>query len=313
MIPSYELTGESFNISGRGTVFTARLTCDCKREDLGQFLGQSINNQIIIGIESFAIPDQRKGMGIGFLVQKEKIKMGEDKFTVSWMMVDEKMIKFKEVDEAYDLADPVVAFIEKNKLHEKEGIQVQVKIDTSKGDNGTITDLQEIGATSTSVEEPPVTEEKETTGEPSEDLIVKELTVAGVAVQNKALTFKEEDKVWYTLDDAIDPQEFKDKYTKKVVEVSIRKTDQGNDVIVAFTAKEEQKEDTSKDSEKPSTEKKSYSNAMQVSIEAQASMNSACRVAQAILTKDSLPEHDEKIIKRIGEYNFQLIQDLKNK
>ena len=251
MIPTYELTGESFNISGRGTVFTAKLTCDCERNELCQLLGRSINNQIIIGIESFAIPDQKKGMGIGFLVQKEKNKMGEDKFTVSWMMVDEKMIKFKEVDEAYDIADPVVAFIEKNGLDKKEGIQVQVKIDKSQGDNGIITDLQEIGGTNTPAEEAPVTEEKETTSESSEDLIVKELTVAGVAVENKGVTFKEEDKVWYTLDDSIDPQEFKDKYTKKVVEVSIRKTDQGNDVIVAFTAKEEPKEDTSKDSEKP--------------------------------------------------------------
>ena len=65
MIPTYELTGESFNISGRGTVFTAKLTCDCSREELCQFLGKSINNQIIIGIESFAIDDQKKGMGIG--------------------------------------------------------------------------------------------------------------------------------------------------------------------------------------------------------------------------------------------------------
>ncbi len=311
MIPTYELTGESFNISGRGTVFTARLTCDCERNELCQLLGQSINNQIIIGIESFAIPDQKKGMGIGFLVQKEKIKMGEDKFTVSWMMVDEKMIKFKEIDEAYDLADPVVAFIQKNGLDKKEGIQVQVKIDKSQGDNGIITDLQEIGGTNTPAEEASVTEEN--TSEPSEDLIVKELTVAGVAVENKGVTFKEEDKVWYTLDDSINPQEFKDNYTKKIVEISVRQTDQGNDVIMAFTAKEELAEDTSKDSEKSSTGKKSYSNATQVSIEAQASMNSACRVAQAILTKDSLPEDAEKIIERIGEYNFQLIQDLKNK
>ena len=60
MIPTYQLTENSFDISGKGTVFTARLTCDCIREELGQLLGTLINNQIIIGVESFAISDQKK-------------------------------------------------------------------------------------------------------------------------------------------------------------------------------------------------------------------------------------------------------------
>lgn len=72
MIPTYQLTGESFDISGRGTVFTARLTCDCDRKDLSHLIGIKVNNQKVIGIESYAIPYLKKGMGIGFLVQKEK-------------------------------------------------------------------------------------------------------------------------------------------------------------------------------------------------------------------------------------------------
>lgn len=74
MIPTYELTGESFGISGRGTVFTARLTCDCERKELSQLLGTSIDDEMIIGIESCLIPDQELKTGdlINLLVQKEK-------------------------------------------------------------------------------------------------------------------------------------------------------------------------------------------------------------------------------------------------
>ena len=312
MIPTYQLTGESVDILGKGTVFTASLTCDCDRQELSQLLGQLINNQIIIGIESFAIPNQTKGMGIGLLVQKEK-KMGKEKFTVSWIMADEPLLKLKEPDETYDIAKDVFKFIQENKLHEKEDFQVEVEIDKNQGDNGTVTYLKEVGG-SAPTETPKEEAKTDTSNSQSEDLIVKELTVSGVSVAEKGVIFKEEEKVWYTLDDSINAQEFKDKYTRKTVEVSIRQTDEGNDVITAFTVKEE--DTSSKDTKNSGTSQqksKFNGNMIQKSIEAQASMNSACRVAQAILTKDSLPENAEKIIKRISEYNFQMIQDLKNK
>lgn len=60
MLPTYQLTDESYDISGKGTVFIAKLTCNCNRDELCQLLGQSINNEIIIGIESFAIANQKK-------------------------------------------------------------------------------------------------------------------------------------------------------------------------------------------------------------------------------------------------------------
>lgn len=254
-------------------------------------------------------------MGIGFLVQKEKeIKiMEKEKFTVSWIMADEALIKLKEPDETYDLTENVVKFIEDNKLQKKEDFQVEVEIDKEKGDNGTVTSLKEVGGTSGS-EDTPKEESKEeksdTTNAQSEDLVVKELTVNGVSVEKKSVIFKEEDKVWYNLDDTINAQEFKDKYTKKVVEVSVRKTDEGNDVIVSFTAKEE---NNSEDTEKSQEPKKSNSNMVQKSIEAQASINSANRVVANLFDVNTKPDDLLKNITKIAEHNFQLIQKLKNK
>ena len=239
--------------------------------------------------------------------------MRKEKFTVSWIMPSEPLLKLKEPAETYDIAEDVFKFIQENKLHEKDDFQVEVEIDKNQGDNGTITYLKEVGG-SASTETPTEEAKTDTSNTPPDNLIVKELTVGGVSVEKKGVIFKEEERVWYTLDDSINAQEFKDKYTKKIVEVSIRQTDEGNDVITAFTVKEE---DTSSKDIKNSTtsqqKSKSNGNMMQKSIEAQASMNTACHVAQAILTKDSLPEDAEKIIKRISEYNFQMIQDLKNK
>ena len=75
MIPTYELTGESFNISDKGTVFTARLTSDSIKEELlaSQLLGTLVNGEIIIGIESYLISDKELKTGdlINLLVQKE--------------------------------------------------------------------------------------------------------------------------------------------------------------------------------------------------------------------------------------------------
>lgn len=237
--------------------------------------------------------------------------MSKEKMTVSWIMPDEPLLKLKEPDETYDIQENVYKFIQDKKLHEKEDFVVEVEIDKNQGENGTITHLKEVGGSEAPKEEAK-TESKEET--PSEDLVVKELTVNGVSVEKKSVIFKEEDKVWYTLDDSINAQEFKDKYTRKTVEISVRQTDQGNDIVVGFTAKEEDvSKDTDKSDEPTQEKRKTNSNPMQLSIEAQASVNSANRVAQAMVTSESKPDDVKLIITTIAKHNFQTIQDLKNK
>ncbi len=235
--------------------------------------------------------------------------MSKIKETVSWIMEDEPLLKLKISDKTYDIDEKVFKYITDNKLYEKEDFEVEVEIDKNQGENGTITSLKEVGGTE------PLKESKETdTSDPqSEDLVVKELTVGGVSVAKKGVIFKEENKVWYTLDDSIDVQEFKDKYTKRVVEVSVRQTDKGNDVIVSFTAKEEEKTNTKDEEQKIQEPKKNNGNMVQKSIEAQASINSANRVAQAMVNSDSNPDDVTKIIRKVAEFNFDLIQEFKNK
>lgn len=67
MIPTYKLTGEVWEISGRGLVHTAILTCSCKRDDLTNLIGKYVNGKKILGIESFAIEELKEGYGIGLL------------------------------------------------------------------------------------------------------------------------------------------------------------------------------------------------------------------------------------------------------
>ena len=139
--------------------------------------------------------------------------------------------------------------------------------------------------------------------------------MAGVSVNNKGVTFKEEEKVWYTLDDSIDPQTFKDTCTKQVIEVSIKTTEKGNDVIVSFTCKaEDTTPESSTDTQKSESPqgKKQYNTAGK-SIEAQASLKCAKVIVASMVDKDSKPEFVLKLITKIAEHSHQVLQDLKNK
>jgi len=236
--------------------------------------------------------------------------MSKGKYTVSWIMADEPLLKLKEPDETYDIAGNVFKFIQENKLHEKEDFKVEVEIDKNKGENGVITSLKEIGRSSSEAPK------EEKSNPKSEDLVVKELTVNGVSVDKKAVKFKEDkdNDTWYTLDDSINAQDFKDKYTRKTVEISVKHADQGNDIITSFIVKEDTPSDkSSKNNVKTQEPRKINGNMMQKSIEAQASVNSANRVAQAMITKDTKPDDVKKIIRKVAEFNFELIQEFKNK
>lgn len=239
--------------------------------------------------------------------------MGKEKFTVSWIMADEPLLKLKEPDETYDIAEDVFKFIQENKLHEKEDFQVEVEITKNEGGGGLITSLKEVGG-SASTETPKEEVKADSANTPSDNLMVKELTVSGVGVEKKGVIFKEEANVWYTLDDSIDAQEFKDKYTKRIVEVSIRQTDEGNDIITAFTVKEE--DTSSKDTKNSGTSQqksKSNSNMMQKSIEAQASMKSAYTIVASMVTSESKPDFVKRLITGIAEHSYEILQKLKNK
>ena len=67
MIPTYELTGDSFIIKGKGLTFTAFLTCNCKRNDLLYFVGKLIKGHKIKVVESYDTLELKKYTPISFL------------------------------------------------------------------------------------------------------------------------------------------------------------------------------------------------------------------------------------------------------
>lgn len=227
--------------------------------------------------------------------------MGREKFTVSWIMADEPLLKLKESNQTYDIAKDVFDKIKENKLYDKEDFVVEVEIDKNKGDNGTITYLKEVDGKA-DVENK---KEKTETVEKDKDKITKELTVHGVSVDKKGVIFKEEEKVWYTLDDSLDVQSFKDTCTGKTIEVYIKETDNGNDIITGFTLKEEKKETGKEDNPK-------YNNTGN-SIEAQASLKCAKVIVASMVTPNSEQDFVLKLITKIANHAYDTIQELKKK
>ena len=70
MKPTYTLTGETYELKGRGTVHTAKTTCQCNRDDLKELIGTEISGVgKITAVESFAVHSQ-SFKEIGLLVPK---------------------------------------------------------------------------------------------------------------------------------------------------------------------------------------------------------------------------------------------------
>jgi hypothetical protein len=228
---------------------------------------------------------------------------------VSWVIKDDKIIKLQNSGKVFDISDEVFNYLDKAGLFDKlEDKPVEVEVDETKGQDGTVTRLK---LSDGKAEEP-----KSENASPAENkaevsdqskLVVKEMTVGGVSVDKAGVIFKDEDKVWYTLDSTLNAQKFKDECTKKVVEVTIAPQEKGNDVIKGYVLKEEEKKDEPKESGK-----KSYKGTGN-SIEAQAAMKAANVITSNMVDKDSKPDFVEKLITRIAEHNFKTIQDLKNK
>lgn len=231
--------------------------------------------------------------------------MSKIKDVVSWIMLgDDKILKLKEANKTYDLSDPVAEFITKNNLGEKEDFSVEVEVDESQGENGLITLLKESNTT----EKAEPQKEQAPDNQP-DNTVTKKLTVHGVSVAKKGVKFKEEDD-WYTLNDNIDEQVFKDSCTGRLIEVYIRPTDKGNDIIAGF--KELEVEKDTKGTEEPPKEKKQYNNASK-SIEAQASLKCAKSIVSSMVDKDSEKDFVLKLITEIAEHSYKTLQDLKSK
>jgi len=249
--------------------------------------------------------------------------------TIAWVMKEEKIVKLTTLNKTYDISEKVSANLEKNDLYDKlEDKKVEVEIDENEGENGLITFLKVVDFKEDTKKE--VTKE-EVVKEDTKYTKKKELTVAGVSVKNSGVTFKEEEKVWYTLGEGIDPQKFKDECTKQVIEAVVEETEKGNDIIKSYVLKVEEKKEEYQPPKiengvTPTTNKDNFyrikqlenqvrfmKEAKESSFEAQASVNGANQTVSGMVSVDSKPDEVLKMIDKVAKHNFKLMQELKKK
>jgi len=233
----------------------------------------------------------------------------EVELTIKWHMMDDNdnVIKFQDREVTYEVTDAVKEFIKNKNISQTAKVKVKIDPNASETEAGLVERIEVIedNASAEQTQEP----EPETTSENSETKgNVKRLTVNGVSVEKKGIIFKEEEKVWYTLSDNIDANNVKDMMTGKLVEVSIEKTDEGNDIIDSIELVPVSEEQSSNGYDQGKAD-----SSIQSSIESQVALEHASLIVSKTVDKDTTPETIETRIRRLSEFNYQVIQDLKKK
>lgn len=220
---------------------------------------------------------------------------------VSWTMKDDEdiFLKLEKTGKTYDISEAVVKFLDSKDLFGKlDDKTVEVEIDETKGDNGTITMLKLSDGTA----EPAKDEPKPYV---ANGLVVKTVTIGGVSVPKESAVDKATD-TWYVLDSTINAQQFKTECTGKEVEITSAPQEKGNDVIKSYNLKTEEKKEDPKE-----TAKKTYKGNGN-SIEAQASLKCAKQIVSSMVDKDSKADDVLLMITKIAKHSYKLIQELKN-
>jgi len=223
--------------------------------------------------------------------------------TVKWVVPEDKIIKFENDENAKYLNDAVVANLEKYPL--QQGDKVEATIDETDPLKPTITFLKKSTDTQTQTE-------SKTEEAPSSNTDTKEFTISGISVKNNGVIFKEEENVWYTMEESVTGSlESKGIAKGDIVKISIQSTAQGKNDIITNIDKL-QNEQTSKETKNDYSSKSK--NEMQNSIEAQASVNSANRVVAGLVSTGTVDKVKAlELITDIANHNFALIQTLKSK
>jgi len=213
----------------------------------------------------------------------------KEKLTIKWVMIEDGIIKFQEKEDTYDLSETVKTFITKSGKDDNafKNLQADVQINA---ESKTV-DFLEVG---TAVKEETKTEQP-AVSETNEDLAVETFTIAGVAVKNKGIIFKEheEAKKWHTLDDSIDPEATSLLRGKKVKAV-IQKKEKGNNLVVKLDVCNDE-EQTSQTKTTKKFENNSNSST-QISIESQIAVEHANNFYASILKGQSVETILSKII-----------------
>jgi len=239
--------------------------------------------------------------------------------TIKWHMItdDDNIIKFVGKDETFEVTDAVKEFMKKTEISQTAVVKVSISPKGGDNDVGIVERIEVVGdgkTEETKKEEPA----KETTEEPAqeaknsnetslEDEII-ELTVHGVSVDKRNITFKEREKVWFEVADDIDVQKVKDEMTKKKVRVQILQTSGDKDVVTYIELIE-----TTDQSTNEFENNKSQDSSVQKSIESQVAVEHACVVVAQLINSDTKNSEVLTLIKDIATQNYNLMQEFKKK
>jgi len=227
--------------------------------------------------------------------------------TIKWHMVpdDDNIIKFIEREETYEITDAVKEFIKSKNISQTAKVKVSINPEGGEYKKPTVERIEV-------VEDNAKTEEKTTKENPEKETAsdVKELTVGGVSVEKKNVIFKEEDGVWYQLDDSIDAQKVKDDMTHQTVKVSITKIDGEKDRVDSI---ELSGNPSSSESDKGKSEYQTENGTIQSSIESQVAIEHACVVVSKLVDTSTKSDKVLAMIKDIATQNYKLMQEFKKK
>lgn len=215
---------------------------------------------------------------------------------ITWIIPEDALVKFEGDENACVIADFVVNNLEKYPVTEGDKIKVGFSEDVTEDGEKIVVFIQKVKNYKKS--------NKQTSSSGSEE--VKELTINGVSKKTDSIIFEEEKDVWYSMSESVKKLDL-DKFgmikgTK--VKITIEKKEKGNDIIKFIEKVEKEKKEKVKNDY-------TSTNATQLSIEAQASVNSANRIVANLVDKETDPETIIKMTKKLAEANFKLIQSLK--
>ena len=131
----------------------------------------------------------------------------EKQLTIKWLMQADKIIKFEEIDETYDISDPVAKFDYK-KMGVDTGSKVNVKIDKNIGTHGTVVFMAKEKSNSSNSPIPASSSKGE----------IKTVKAYGDKF-NGSLLFTDDDKTWYSCAKSIGVENLA-QYKDKTVEVT---------------------------------------------------------------------------------------------
>lgn len=227
----------------------------------------------------------------------------EKELTIKWLMQDDKIIKFEELDKTFDISDAVAKF-DFEKAGVKSGSKVSVKIDKDEGTNGTVVFMKKSTGDSTSSQ-----------SASSSNTITKTVKAYGTKY-NGSLLFTDDENTWYSCDKSIGVENLP-QYKDKTVEIETRTGGKGGKYVTSIKIVEDQ-QSPSQDST-TSNKQNSYTKSnetRQASIEAQACMNHA-NIAISTLLAGTPEAKDQDLVKNaiqnLAEKNWEIVQLLKNK